>query len=117
MHPSSTHLPDTPYKKIKQSKTEIKSKQTKTKTKQTRPLLLHLFYLFICLSSIGSLSVSHGIYFCPVSFNCKYSLQCIFGLVQGLWFLIHHPACILTTAPLGCLSAALSLRDPVDVVA
>jgi hypothetical protein len=44
-------------------------------------------------------SVSHSIFLCPHIVTCKYSLQWVTGLVQGLWLLWHHQYWIFTGTP------------------
>ena len=57
--------------------------------------------------------MSHSISpFAQNRFN-EWSLQCITGLVQGLWLLLHCQYWILTRTPLGFLVVGLCHGDPV----
>lgn len=60
MHPSSTHLPDPPYKKIKQSKTQIKTNQNQNKTNKT--LTPPSFFTSSFVSVALVVSVYHMVY-------------------------------------------------------
>lgn len=51
-----------------------------------------------------------------MNFTCKCLLQCVLGLVQGLWLLLHFPYSILTRTTLGYPVAALCLGDSAALI-
>lgn len=73
-------------------------------------------HISIHCSDIGSCNVSHSIFFSPNSFMCKCSLQWVFDLVQGFWFLTHHQYWTILEAPFKYPAVVQSHRDPVALV-
>ena len=90
--------------KQKQQQKLIKQKRTKnTQNSKTSasPSLLPLHHLSIYPDSIGGFGVSYSMPVCPISLTGNFLFEPVIGLVQRLWFLVHHPHWIFTRAPFG----------------
>ena len=77
---------------------------------------LHLHHTFVCLSDIGSCSISHSLIFSPYKFTYKCSLQGVIVLIQGLWLQLQHQYWIFTYTPLWYHIVDQSHGDPVSMV-
>lgn len=114
--PHIYHVPAVPL----QWKLKNNSNQTKTNKKRnlfTPPSFAHLQQLLLHPGGTRNCYVTHSVPFCLISFSHKCSLQLVFSLVLGLWFLVLHPHWILTETPLGYPATAQSHRDTAGILA
>ena len=125
-HPNISHIaffpyhPLTPLTPTKRKQNTVKKQASKQKQKQPLPnqnnnIFASFFHpaqhLSIHPGGTGGFSVSYSTPRSPFTFTSTHSLQWITGLVQGLWFLIHHHHWVLIETPLG-YPVVLSRGDP-----